>query len=343
VATTQSLQTREAVTVSGVLKYRIDLSLADKGDLPTDAIFVITIVNPSDSKDDTWARVATIADFTELLADRGSAVTADDLEYRRSTWTFWYDDLEVANNAQKVIKERIDELVSDYETYQTEYVATTETTDHPQVDESTYQAAVTAYQDAMRDTLNAEDAKDEAQDAYDDAVTAASAANTDLTDKQLVSTGCVEVNSLYGSAVSSFGTLKTACDTFREAAEAYRNFIVTDSGEHNGTPTTEDLNFLGDITQFITDVTTAEQQRSDADGPAGQGVVTTYCQARSDDVGTAQTAKSDADEAVQDRTTDLAAATRAYDLAVQAEEDALEAVQDLKPDFDPGSVEPSPA
>lgn len=333
---TETQQTREAVTVSGVVKFKVTVTVIDKGNLPDTFFFVITINNTLDSKEDTFARVATIPDFTELEQDRGTAVTNDDLEYRTSTFILWYTDLDTAVNAQKVLKERIDELVSDYETYEDDFVATSEVTVHPQVGESTYQAAVTAYQDAMRDTLDAEETRDTAETAYNEAATAADDATVDQAKTKEISEECAQTRGYYNTLFTAYGTLDANGDTILTAAETYYAAKAV-----SPIPDSDDVTFRAALNTFIAQLKLAEAQKTQS--TTEQATFTTVCGKRANEYATAQTAKTSADTALGNARSAFEDAQTAVETAQQAENAALAAVQALKSDFDPTSVQPTPA
>lgn len=334
---TQTEQVRQAITVSGTLQYKITITVVDPGDFPTSSLFVVSINETTDPKEDTFARVATIADFTEVGDDRSAVITAGELLYRAATFTFYYDNLETANNAQNVLKEKIDELVEDYALYQTEFEAiVAETTTHPQVEAATFTAAVTAYQDALRDTLDAETARDAAQTAYTEAQAAATTATTDASASQIVADDCATTKGYFDILETAFVSLDTEGDAFLAAAQTYYQNKV-----ESPTPDTFDTAFLAAINVFIGNLRVAEAVKTQA--AADKIAFATICGDRSSENTTKQTAKTTADTAVATARTTFEEAQAAVEVAQTAENAALAAVQALKSDFDPTSVEPSPA
>jgi hypothetical protein len=333
---TETKQIREAVTVSGVPKFKVQISVEDKGDLPSAALLVITINDELDSKEDTFARVATIPDFDELEEDRGTAVDDDETEYRTSSFILWFDNLETAVNAQKVLKEHIDELVDDYEKYQAQFVTVSEITTHPQVGESTYQSAVTAYQDAMRDTLDAQDDRDTAEEDYNDKSDEADAATVDQAKFKEISEECAQTKGFFDTLFTAFTSLDAQGDTVLAAAEAYYAAKVT-----SPVPDSYDVAFRNALDLFIAQLKLSEAQK--AQSTTEQTTFATVCGKRSNEYTSAQTAKTSADTALGNARSAFEDAQTAVETAQQAENAALAAVQALKPDFDPTSVEPTPA
>lgn len=333
---TETQQTREAVTISGVVKFKVTITVTDKGDLPSAAFLVVTINDELDSKEDTFARVATIPDFDELQEDRGTAIDDDDLEFRTSTFILWYTDLETAVNAQNVLKERIDELVDDYETYQDDFVAISEVTVHPQIGESTYQSAVTAYQDAMRDTLDAQETRDEAEEDYNEKSTEADQATVDQAKSKEISEECAQTKGYFDTLRTAFIALDADGDTVLAAAEVYYALQVT-----SPVPTPADVTFRNALDLFISKLKLSEAQKTQT--TTEQTAFATVCGKRSGEYSTAQTAKTSADTDLGTARSTFEDAQTAVETAQQAENAALAAVQALKPDFDPTSVEPTPA
>jgi hypothetical protein len=332
---TQTEQIREAITVSGTLKYRISITVTDKGDLPTTALLVISINDETDSKEDSFARVSTIADFTEVQDDRSNAIDADEAVYRTSSFILFYDNLETANNAQKVLKEKIDELVDDYETYQDEFEAVVaETIVHPQVSESTFNAAVTAYQDALRDTLDAEKDRDDKEDDYTEKQTECTTANTDATKAKEISDDCTTSKGYFDTLEAAFTALDADGDLFLAAAQTYY------TNKKETVPDGFDIAFLAALNAFIADLQTSEAVKTTA--ASNKLAFATICGKRTSENTTKQTAKTTCDTELKQAKTDFDEAQAAVEVAEQAENAALAAVQALKPSFDPTSVEPTP-
>jgi hypothetical protein len=333
---TQTEQIREAVTVDDVVTYKVSISVVDKGDLPSDKIFVISINDETDSKEDTFARVATIADFTEVQENRSDAIDDDEVLYRTNAFVLYYDNLETAINAQTVLKERIDELVNNYEDYQEDFeTVVAEVTVHPQVGESTFDAAVTAYQDALRDTLDAEEDRDEKEEEYNDKVIECSDANTDATKAAEIAADCATTKGYFDTLETAFIALDNDGDVFLTAAQTYyQNKVVAP------VPDSFDVAFLAAINQFIADLRVSEAVKTQA--ATDKTDFATICGKRSTENDTTQAAKATCDTELKQAKTDFDDAQAAVEVAKQAENAALAAVQALKPDFDPTSVEPTP-
>ena len=207
-----------------------------------------------------------------------------------------------------------------------DYVTVSETTVHPRVGESTYQAAVTAYQNAMRNLLDAEAARDAAEEAYNEAVTAASDATTDQDHAKVVSQNCATTLGFFDTLKGNFVTLKGAGASFKADAEA-----------EVPSPSPAFTASLAAFTAVLRDADTQNTQ-ADADRSTFNGI----CVTRGGEYTSAQAAKIEADTAVGNARSAFESAQAAVEVAQQAENAALAAVQALKPDFDPASVEPTP-
>lgn len=333
--TTQTTQTRYATTVGSVNKFRIDVACTDRGNLPNTSIFAISILDETDSKQDTFARVAAIVDFVDVKGSRSAALAADEFIYRTSSFTLYYDDLDVAVNAQTLLKEQIDALVSDYDTYVASFAATTETTVHPQLSTPIYEAAVTAYTDALQDTLDAQAARVVTAAALVDAQAAATRASTAQTLANAVYADATTVRGYYNQLKTSYevlGGYDTAGDgkTFLDAAATYRLAKGAD------------VAFDLAVTTFTTALQTSQNVKTDL--TAKLSTIDGLLALRYAESVDAGTAKTNADAAVQAAVTADLAAQAAVTSAKVAEAAALDAVKLLKPDFDKTTVGgPSPA
>jgi len=153
------------------------------GELPHTNVFVLTIITREDPKDDVLARVASIADLTELPQGRDSGLasaTGTDILYLSSTCTLQYFSLDEAIAAQGAIKDRVNALITSWQTFDTEFNApdpTPATYTLPSVDLSQLCTLVEAYKVAKQDRYQ----KELTETAADATKTAAEA---DLTTKQ---------------------------------------------------------------------------------------------------------------------------------------------------------------
>ena len=326
-AFTVSQQTRQARTSSGALQYEILAEVTDAGDLPDKNLFVMTVVDREDPKTDTFARVATIADLGPvpptgdgLSADRPTALLLipepDTAYYRTNLATFIYTDLATAVAAQDVLKSRLDELVTDWQTYLGQFVAdgilhAVDVTDHPRYQQDAYTALVQSYVTALATEATAKSTVDTAKAAYDAAVLAATTAQAAVTQAQEIYDDCLVAKAVVDAFAAGMYSF------INGAAQTYRNTVPL----KGGSPDAEQAYDVGKNTALaLTD------PRSGC---------ATFCNDRQDDLSDAQAAKATADTAVAAARTTYEDAKAAYEAAKAATEAALAAVRSLKPSFDP--------
>jgi len=151
-------QTREQVSVDGNQVYRIISVVTDKGDLPQAALFVLKINDNDDPTDDTFLRVASPYDLTNLYTDRDIAILNSSTAFLSAYAYSDFDDLEIAIQAQQEISGRINTLVELWQTYMDEfYTATAATLTFPSADEAYSQQLKDAYASAKATRIAAED------------------------------------------------------------------------------------------------------------------------------------------------------------------------------------------
>jgi hypothetical protein len=146
---------RQVVFGDGSVKFEITTSVLDKGDLPYQQLFVVTIVDPLNEKEDVlarlaaptdlravgaaiyvkvdsadlitisgdiFARVANSSDLTSLPRDRATALIRGSSTYLTSTVTLLYDTQITAEAAVKTILDRLSQLVVDWRAYNTTFL-----------------------------------------------------------------------------------------------------------------------------------------------------------------------------------------------------------------------------
>jgi hypothetical protein len=315
-----------------IANYEIAVSVTDKGDLPDDRLLVVTIIDPEDAKGDTFARVATIADFNDVTVDRPTAIANDEDVYRTSVFVFTYDNLETANNAQDVLKSRIDELVTDYLLFQTEFVAspTAESTIHPQVTSDTFNSLVSAYSSSATAEATALVTRDAAKTAYDESVVDAAEAALAVTAAQAALDDCNQAKGWFDALYNAMAApaFATQAETFRLAAETFRTGINI-----TGVDPVSEATLVTAHNLFANQQTIANAALATA--LSNQTSFAAQCAAKESALTTANTAKATADTAVATKRTAYDDAQTAYENAQQATEASLAAITALKPDFDP--------
>ena len=332
---TQTLMVAKAITIEGVLKFQLDVEVTVRGDLPNENIFVIEIQDPTDPKEDNFARITNIDDLEELTTDRTTAVDNDATLYRVKSWTFYYDNVNTAVNAKDLLKSRIDELVTDWRTYQTSFETTSETTEHPRVDTSVYDNLIDTYELMLGAEQEAKENRDTAQDEYNTAVADAADATTALTDAETTRDDCETSKAWFQTfydAMKYSGGFYQYTNTFKAAAESFR---VTCTGDH---PTEEAIfvtaynTFTGKQSEALTAISTAISNLALFD---------VLCAAKQSAVTTAQTNKTTADTTVATKRTAYEDAQSAYEAAQSASEAVLAAIRALNPNYDPTTATPN--
>lgn len=196
-------QRRPIILVDGTQKFEITTIIVDKGDLPFKDLFVLSISDTGDPKDDVLARVATpydirqtdptspkyvkvvssdmivippdsfarianIDELTGLFRDRTAAVRNGRTEYLSSVMTVVYDTLTTADAAYKQILSRLSTLVDDWRAAFTPFATNpTQLYDLPTPGVSVEDERKKTYVGARNARLAAEAARDAAQAAAD--------------------------------------------------------------------------------------------------------------------------------------------------------------------------------
>ncbi|RKY28653.1 MAG: hypothetical protein DRP83_00335 [Planctomycetota bacterium] len=345
-ANTEISQTREQVlNAAGEQVYRVISVVAAKGDLPHQSIFVLSINDASDPTSDTFLRVASPFDLTNLYTDRPTAIANSATIFLSPYVNNDYSDLEVAMQATQEIDGRVNTLVTTWQTYFGEfYTPTSETLTFPNFDPSYVQELKAAYAAAKEARETAEsDLEDktttltDAEDALADAVGMVElfAYLVQVCDKLMpATTGYwailnAEITSYVGGTNSLFNAMKTAYEVWStipwvpssppaptedyfdmyNALNAWYGTIKND-WETVGVPQ------VANVTATLTD--------------ACNNASSEYTSALNDQTNAASDV-ADAQEAKDKATATLAAAQ-------EAEDAALAAVVAVCPDFDPASV-----
>lgn len=176
----QIRETRTVIFVNGVQTFRIVVQCTDRGTLPDKHLFLKKIIDVDDPQQDTFERIVELADLDELNDDseepgykpnRESAISAGQQYWRSDTFTKDYTDIEIADSARTAISDRLNTLVSDFETYDDAFKTNpTQILYYPSADQTTidslkaaYNTAYTAYQSAQSDVTSKQSALTEAE------------------------------------------------------------------------------------------------------------------------------------------------------------------------------------
>lgn len=165
-------QRRYSLIVSGVPKYKIDLSVTPgtgSTGMPNH-VFVMTIGTSEGG--DTFARIATLADLDLVQTLRSVAVDRGHAEYRTSSTTVSFSDIDTAIAAVPVIKDRVNSLVGAWKRARLDFITDSDVTNLPLSTGSlsvqdTYKKA---YTDAVDARKLAETEQITAQDDYESAL-----------------------------------------------------------------------------------------------------------------------------------------------------------------------------
>jgi len=127
------------------------------GQLPHLGVFVMRIITRDDPQDDTFQRVARIADLSELPLGRDEGLDSDDgvdIDYLASIVVLNYDTLSEAKLAYVAIKDRVNALVTDWVDYMLNFdapIISPEIFTLPDVDDSQFEVLAATYKIAKQD------------------------------------------------------------------------------------------------------------------------------------------------------------------------------------------------
>lgn len=288
-------------------------------ELPHLSVFLVNVIDVLDPKQDTLARVATLADLTLVPIGRAAGIAApsgDGIQFLSAEWTAVYDTLETALDAAKAFRDRVNKLVVDWQAFSTQFNAPSPTPavyTFPAADTSPKTTLINAYKVAKQDRYQKQIAKD-ASDA------ALAAAQADNTYKQGLFSGMVPIaaaattnQSELSQVIGFLATLQAAGTTFAGA---------NPSGTGIAT-------FQAALTLSATQA--AQAVAFAADAGTLLGLVGTYQNARQGDASAAAAALTAA-------TADQIAKAQALTAAIALENAALSAVLVVCPDFDKHSI-----
>jgi len=203
-------ETEVYVITSTLVSYLVD-------ELPHPDVFVINIATREDPKDDTLVRVATVADLTDLPRGRDAGLASADnvgILYLINTWRLEYGTLDEGIAAAGVIKDRVNALITSWQTFDDEFSAPSPTPASytlPSPDLSSLCALVEAYKVAKQDRYQKELTQATAANTR-------TAANTDYIYKYGLVTNIQPLKLLSDSVSSSMSADKVAFDAANAAS-----------------------------------------------------------------------------------------------------------------------------
>jgi hypothetical protein len=220
-------QTRDVVLVSGaeqsfVVTSRM-LSATIPVELPHLNVFVLSVSDVTDPKQDALARVAMLADLTTLPIGRDPGIATpgpNGIEYLSAISVNAYSTLETAIDAAVALQDRVSALVVDWESFRTQFNAPSPTPAIiilPKVDASQKTALINAYAAAKQVRYQAQLDKTAADDALARATADYSYKSSIVTGIAGIHTDATQSSSNMSAVIAQFGVLLSAGNTFYAA------------------------------------------------------------------------------------------------------------------------------
>ena len=166
-------QSKSAVTeTDGTVKYQITVSATVTAGTDVNPAYnldqnVFVYSFASDTAEATFARIASISDLGNLKNSRAAASNAGHYEYRDSTLTLKYSDLDTAINAASTLESRVSQLVAAFIKYQQQFKGISTSSMPLATDSSLVDLYSAAYSGAVTARVAAEKELSELQKAYD--------------------------------------------------------------------------------------------------------------------------------------------------------------------------------
>lgn len=188
--------------------------------LPHLFVFVMKIVTRDDPKDDVLSRVARISDLTLLPQGRVAALASalgSNIEYLSTSVRLAYPTLTEALDAKTAIKDRVNQLITDWAEFQSEFNApdpSPEIFTLPSVDPSQKAALIAAYKAAKEDRYNKQLAKAAADATLSLANTSYTNANAAVAAVQGFSSSAASVSAEMTTVSAAYSSLTSSGNTF---------------------------------------------------------------------------------------------------------------------------------
>lgn len=321
---TTLVSTRKANVVNDITEsFTIESLISVASPLPTGAIFVYKVFDRTDPKEDVFQRVSRISDLTVLPVGRDAglaASTGTGFEYLNYSSLLSYPDLATAVAAETELEARVNKLVEDWNTYNSEFVATSVVITFPNATPETKQALIDAYTTAKQDRVNKQKLLDEANDTLTDAQDALTDITAQVTQLTTFSSGATDRTSEMSSTRSALQTLKTAGDTYE---------AVTSVSSCAGSFTSDTTTFLAALAAAAAAITQASTYVTNH---------TTFANSISTYLSTLNTAKTAAQTTVTTAAINQTTAQQNLTNAQTTENAAAVALLAVCPSFDLSSV-----
>lgn len=221
-------QERHVELVSGASEAFVVTSLMASATIPAQLphlnVFVLTVNDVDDPKQDVLARVARIADLSLVPIGRDAGIAAPTIEgiqYLSASTTNIYDTLETANDAAVAFQDRVNALIEGWITFRTEFNAPDPSPalyTLPRVDPSQKTALINAYKAAKQDRYVKNLAKVEADAVLTRALADFTFKSSLITDLTEVVTESTTVEANMTDVVGGFTAFVPAGNTFYAAA-----------------------------------------------------------------------------------------------------------------------------
>lgn len=144
------VQLRVATVTNSVAKFKINMHLTERGPLPDKHVFLKSIVDDTDPKQDNLKRVCKVGDLVTYPKNRDEALRKRIPYWRDVGLTKMYSSITKATVAAEFLKEKVNELVTAYADYTDNFKAIPgEFLTFPQKDMGVLQPMIEDYSDKV--------------------------------------------------------------------------------------------------------------------------------------------------------------------------------------------------
>lgn len=289
------------------------------GQLPHVNIFVLSVPDETDPKQDALARVARISDLSTIPIGRDAGIATpgpNGVEYLSASTINSYTTLETANDAAVAFQDRVNQLILDWVSFSTKFNAPDPTPAVyflPRVDASQKTALINAYAAAKQSRYQLGLTKTESEAALSRAQADYTYKNNLLANTSAILAGATSTSANLTTLITEFGVLLAA---------GYSFYTANTSG-------TGAVTFLNALS-----IGTAQQVNFAPFAVTAAALVTNstnYNSSRASDAATASTALTAAQLA-------QITASQTFTSAIALEASTLAAVIAICPDFDLHSI-----
>ncbi len=323
---------RAPIVVGGVGKYEIVATCVAPGSLPDTGIFLLSIVEPSGPKSDLLVRVISLGDPATYSNNRDTAIAIGDTQWRSAEVRLQFTDLDTANAAQKELSQRVNTLVTNFDTANSEFTVVNELMTYPTGDATAQTGAKNNYIASRTATATATTARD----------AEAIVCNTTETELTTIQTNLSYANSDYLILSNAQAQLLVLNAQYPTYVTSINTAVVTAAAQVNasGASTPEKTTITSTLSSIQLQLQVMTQSNTSLNSAItgvtnSTGALLGVLQARIASLTADETSKNL--ELRQCRAA-LTKAQGALDAAQSTENAALAAVRVLCPDFDPNAV-----